>query len=33
MPSLLNWEIKVSTNTIPELAKYSFETNMIKLRF
>ena len=29
MPSLSNWEIKVSSNTIPELAKYSLE-NMVK---
>jgi hypothetical protein len=29
MPSLSNWEIKISSNTIPELAKYSLE-NMIK---
>jgi len=28
MPSLSNWEIKVSTNTIPELAKYALE-NMV----
>lgn len=25
MPSLSNWEIKVSTNTIPELAKFALE--------
>jgi len=25
MPSLSNWEIKISSNTIPELAKYSLE--------
>ncbi len=24
MPSLSNWEIKVSSNTIPQLNKYSF---------
>lgn len=29
MPSLSNWEIKVSSNTIPELAKYALE-NMVK---
>ncbi|UOB17511.1 hypothetical protein [Abyssalbus ytuae] len=29
MPSLSNWEIRVSSNTIPKLAKYSLE-NMIK---
>ncbi|WP_452602695.1 hypothetical protein [Pontimicrobium sp. MEBiC06410] len=28
MPSLSNWEIKVSSNTIPELSKFSLE-NMI----
>ena len=31
MPSLSNWEIKVSTNTIPELAKYSLENILDKL--
>ena len=31
MPSLSNWEIKVSTNTIPELAKYSLENMIDKL--
>lgn len=30
MPSLSNWEIKVSTNAIPALAKYSIE-NMIEV--
>lgn len=30
MPSLSNWEIKVSSNTIPKLAKYSLE-NMIDI--
>lgn len=29
MPSLSNWEIKVSSNTIPELSKFALE-NMIK---
>ncbi len=29
IPSLSNWEVRVSSNTIPELAKYSLE-NMIK---
>jgi hypothetical protein len=35
MPSLSNWEIKVSSNTIPELAKYSLEnmTDKQKLKF
>jgi hypothetical protein len=28
MPSLSNWEIKISSNTIPELAKNALE-NMI----
>jgi len=28
MPSLSNWEIKVSSNTIPKLVKYSFR-NMV----
>ncbi len=32
MPSLSNWEIKVSTNTIPELAKYSLENMIEKLK-
>ena len=32
MPSLSNWEIKVSTNTIPELAKYSLENMAKKLK-
>lgn len=29
MPSLSNWEIKVSSNIIPELAKYALENMMI----
>ena len=32
MPSLSNWEIKVSTNTIPELAKYALENMIDKLK-
>lgn len=32
MPSLSNWEIKISTNTIPELAKYALENMIDKLR-
>lgn len=32
MPSLSNWEIKVSSNTIPELAKYSLEKMVDKLK-
>ena len=32
MPSLSNWEIKVSSNTIPELAKYSLENMVDKLK-
>ncbi|MCL6295065.1 hypothetical protein [Jejuia spongiicola] len=32
MPSLSNWEIKVSTNSIPELAKYSLENMVEKLK-
>lgn len=32
MPSLSNWEIKISTNTIPELAKYSLENMIDKLK-
>ena len=31
MPSLSNWEIKVSSNTIPELVKYSLENMIEKL--
>lgn len=33
MPSLSNWEIKVSSNTIPELAKYALEKMIDKLKF
>ena len=32
MPSLSNWEIKISTSTIPELAKYAFENMIDKLK-
>lgn len=32
MTSLSNWEIKVSSNTIPELAKYAFENMVDKLK-
>ena len=32
MPSLSNWEIKISTNTIPELAKYALENMIDKLK-
>lgn len=32
MPSLSNWEIKVSGSTIPELAKYSLENMIDKLK-
>ena len=32
MPSLSNWEIKVSINIIPELAKYSLENMIEKLK-
>ena len=32
MPNLSNWEIKVSSNAIPELAKYSFEKIVDKLK-
>lgn len=31
MPSLSNWEIKVSSNTIPELVKYALENMIDKL--
>jgi len=33
MPSLSNWEIKVSSYTIPELAKYSLENMIDILKF
>jgi hypothetical protein len=32
MPSLSNWEIKVSSNTIPELSKYALENMVDKLK-
>jgi hypothetical protein len=32
MPSLSNWAIKVSSNTIPELAKYALENMIDKLK-
>jgi hypothetical protein len=32
MPSLSNWEIKVSSNSIPELAKYALENMINKLK-
>jgi hypothetical protein len=32
MPSLSNWEIKVSSNSIPELAKYALENMIDKLK-
>jgi hypothetical protein len=32
MPSLSNWEIKVSSNTIPEFAKYALENMISKLK-
>jgi hypothetical protein len=32
MPSLSNWEIKVYSNTIPELAKYALENMIGKLK-
>ena len=32
MPSLSNWEIKVSSNIIPELVKYSLENMVEKLK-
>jgi hypothetical protein len=32
MPSLSNWEIKVYSNTIPELAKYALENMINKLK-
>lgn len=32
MPSLSNWEIKVSSNTIPQLNKYSFRNMADKLK-
>ncbi len=32
MPSLSNWEIKISTSIIPELAKYALENMIDKLK-
>lgn len=32
MPSLSNWEIKISSNTIPEIAKYALENMIDKLK-
>ena len=32
MPSLSNWEIKIASNTIPELAKYTLENMIDKLK-
>ena len=32
IPSLSNWEIKISSNTIPELAKYALENMINKLK-
>jgi hypothetical protein len=32
MPSLSNWEIKVSSNSIPDLAKYALENMIGKLK-
>lgn len=32
MPSLSNWEIRISVHTIPELAKYSIENMINKLK-
>jgi hypothetical protein len=32
MPSLSNWEIKFSSNTIPELVKYALENMIDKLK-
>ncbi len=32
MPSLSNWEIKISSNAIPELTKYSLENMIDKLK-
>jgi hypothetical protein len=31
MPSLSNWEIKISSNTIPELAKYALDDVKLQL--
>jgi len=32
MPSLSNWEIRISTNIIPELSKYSLDNMISKLK-
>ena len=32
MPSLSNWEIKISTNAIPELSRYSLDNMIDKLK-
>ncbi len=32
MPSLSNWEIRISVHTIPKLAKYSIENMIDKLK-
>ena len=32
MPSLSNWEIRISVHTIPKLAKYSLENMAYKLK-
>jgi hypothetical protein len=32
MPNLSNWEIKVSSNSIPDLAKYALENMISKLK-
>ena len=32
MPSLSNWKIKISSNSIPELAKYALENMIDKLK-
>lgn len=33
MPSLSNWEIRISTNIIPELSKYALENMVDELNF
>jgi len=32
MPSLSNWEIRISIHTIPQLVKYSIENMINKLK-
>lgn len=32
VPSLSNWEIKISTNAIPELSKYSLDNMIDRLK-